>query len=129
MAHQPWKIHSLDIKGIYKENCWSFNEFVHASLIIFYFHKFATVNETLDLDISNPIENKEGKNNTYLEANLKFDGYSTSEETENDFQMFMKKREKKGKNVTDCKTANALKSISQTTALSILTLMFTLIKL
>ena len=55
MAHQPWKLNKSEIIHIYKSNnklCnWSLNEFVHASVILFYFHKLASITESLDINI------------------------------------------------------------------------------
>lgn len=100
MAHQPWKLQSTDIIDIYKgsKSNWNFNEFVQASLILFYFHKLASVTECLDLSIKHSFRFKVKDFNIENLDTLNYDGYSTSEENETEFQTFLKKRDKKGNN-------------------------------
>ena len=64
MAHQPWKIKTSDIYEIYKGSSassnWNFNEFVHASLILFHFHKMASFIESLDLSVKHKFSFSKG---------------------------------------------------------------------
>lgn len=92
MAHQPWKLNKSEIIHIYKSNnklCnWSLNEFVHASVILFYFHKLASITESLDINIVNP--------KIYLESNQDYEVLRYNEDKETEFQRFLKKRDQKG---------------------------------
>jgi hypothetical protein len=98
MAHQPWKLQTSIIKDIYKEHnnsSWSFSELVQASVILFYFHKLASITESLGIGIKHSFSHK-SKENISECLEILCDGYSTSEETETEFQTFLKKRDNKG---------------------------------
>lgn len=100
MAHQPWKLQTTTIKELFEKHNlnWSFSEFVQASLILFYFHKLASITESLGISVRHSFSYKSLKKDSEF-TDIMNDGYSTSEETETEFQTFLKKRDKKGKSI------------------------------
>lgn len=74
MAHNPWELKAIDTDYLF--NCgnsylnWNFNEFVHASTILFHFHKLASFVESLEINISQNFSSEDKSEEKNLNINL-----------------------------------------------------------
>lgn len=68
LAHQPWKITSIEINEIIGKHSWNRDEFVHASLIMINYHKLASIVECLRVKF---LDSDEGNSNSHNASHKK----------------------------------------------------------